>query len=163
MMDQAKIERYWQAYLATLPDYAAAREQGYVAEQFGDNPDLANRLGSLIVAGTKTATCSALWEWEAEDKPIAEAGLMTIVLDGADEPLCIIETTEVTIRRYDEVDAIFAAEEGEGDRSLEYWRTAHWNFFSRTLPRIGKQATLDMPLVCERFRVVYSGTEPQTA
>lgn len=156
-MDQAKIERYWQAYLATLPDDAAARRQGYVAEQLGDNPDLANQLGSLIVAGIKTATCSALWEWEAENNPIAEVGLKTIVLDGTDEPLCIIETTEVTIRRYDEVDAAFAAEEGEGDRSLEYWRTAHWNFFSRTLPRIGKQPTLDMPLVCERFRVVHLG------
>lgn len=157
-MDQAKIERYWQAYLTTLDDDTAACRHGYVAEQLGDNPVLANQLGSLIVAGIKTATCSALWEWEAENNPIAEVGLKTIVLDGTDEPLCIIETTEVTIRRYDEVDAVFAAEEGEGDRSLEYWRTAHWNFFSRTLPRIGKQPTLDMPLVCERFRVVYSGS-----
>lgn len=157
-MDQDKIERYWQAYLATLPDAAAARQQGYVAEQFGDNPDLANSLGSLIVAGIKTATCSVLWEWDAENNPIAEVGLKTIVLDGTDEPLCIIETIDVAIRRYDEVDARFAAEEGEGDRSLDYWRTAHWNFFSRTLPRIGKQPTLDMPLVCERFRIVYSGS-----
>ncbi|HEY0733947.1 MAG TPA: ASCH domain-containing protein [Herpetosiphonaceae bacterium] len=154
-MDQNKIERYWQAYLATLPDDATARQQGYVAEQLGDNPDLANRLGSLIVQGIKTATCSALWEWEAENNPLAEVGLKTIVLDGADEPLCIVETTEITIRRFDEVDARFAAEEGEGDRSLDYWRTAHWSFFLRTLPRIGRQPALDMPLVCERFRVVY--------
>lgn len=151
-----KIERYWQSYLATLPANSLIREQGYVAERLGDNPELANGLGRLIVQGIKTATCSALWEWQAEGNPIAEVGLKTIVLDGNDEPLCIVETTEVSIRRYDEVDARFAAEEGEGDRSLDYWRTAHWNYFSRTLTRIGKQPSLDMPLVCERFRIVYS-------
>ena len=35
-------------------------------------------------------------------------------------PRCVIETTEVSYRRYDEVDAAFAYEEGEGDRSLAY-------------------------------------------
>jgi uncharacterized protein YhfF len=39
--------------------------------------------------------------------------------------LCIVETTEVTLRMYNEVDAEFAREEGEGDLSLEYWREAH--------------------------------------
>jgi uncharacterized protein YhfF len=62
---------------------------------------------------------------------------------------------EVKIRRYDEVDERFAYEEGEGDRSLEHWREAHWEFFSRTLAGIGKEPSMDMPLVCERFRVVY--------
>jgi uncharacterized protein YhfF len=78
-----------------------------------------------------------------------------VVLDGNGEPLCIIETTEVEVRRYDEVDERFAREEGEGDFSLEYWREAHWRFFSRNLPHIGKEPTPDMPLVCERFRVVH--------
>ncbi|NEQ26775.1 MAG: ASCH domain-containing protein, partial [Microcoleus sp. SIO2G3] len=44
---------------------------------------------------------------------------------------------------------------GEGDRSLEYWREAHWRYFSRVLPKIGKEPTIDMLLVCERFKVVY--------
>jgi uncharacterized protein YhfF len=85
---------------------------------------------------------------------LPEVGLKTIVLDGQGEPLCIVETTEVVVRPYQEVDASFAYEEGEGDRSLEYWRDAHWRFFSRTLPTIGREPTVDMPLVCERFRVI---------
>ena len=105
--------------------------------------------------GAKTATCSALWEYEAEGSTLPEAGLKTIVLDGNNHPLCIVETAEVVVRPYDEVDAEFAYEEGEGDRSLEYWRDAHWRYFSRTLPAIGKEPTLDMPLVCERFRVTH--------
>ena len=116
---------------------------------------MADELGGLIADGTKTATCSALWEYEAEGEPLPEVGVKTVVLDGNSDPLCIVETMEVEVRPYDRVDALFAYEEGEGDRSLEYWREAHWRFFSRTLPDIGKEPEMDMPLVCERFRVIY--------
>jgi len=127
----------------------------YTSEGWGDSPEMANELGALIAQGIKTGTCSALWEWEAESEAIPEKGLATIVLDGKGEPLCIVETTEVFIRNYNEVDTQFAHDEGEGDQSLEYWREAHKNFFSRVLPKIGKEFSEEMPLVCERFKVIY--------
>lgn len=154
-MAEDRIERYWRSYLATLPADSPVRDEKYTAESFGDGPEMADRLGALVVNGAKTATCSALWEYEAEDEPITEVGHKSIILNGSGEPLCIIEATGVEVRRYDEVDARFARDEGEGDRSLEYWREAHWSFFSRTLPRIDKEPTLGMPLVCERFRVIH--------
>jgi uncharacterized protein YhfF len=149
-----KIEQFWQMYLAACPDKVSGQAD-YVAEPFGDNPRLADELGQLIVQGVKTATCSVLWEWEAKGSPLPEVGLMTIVLNGRNQPLCIIETTEVTIRPFNEVDEQFAYEEGEDDRSLAAWRREHWRYFSRVLPKIGKTVTQDMPLVCERFHVVY--------
>ena len=154
-MDNDPIKQFWQAYLDTLPAGSPVRAERYVAEWFGDNPDLANELGALIVGGQKTATCSALWEWEAEGESLPEVGLKTIVLDGHGVPLCIIETTEVTMRPYNQVEAQFAYDEGEGDRSLAYWRDAHWRYFSRVLPAIGRTPTEEMLLVCERFQVVY--------
>jgi uncharacterized protein YhfF len=154
-VDDDRLEAYWSGYLETLPAGSPMRDEQYVAEGWGDSPRLADELGTLIVTGAKTATCSALWEYEAEGSALPEAGSKTIVLDGQDDPLCIVETTEVVVRPYDKVDAKFAYEEGEGHRSLEYWRDAHWRFFSRTLPTIGKEPSVDMPLVCERFRVIY--------
>jgi uncharacterized protein YhfF len=152
-VDRTEIAEFWQNYLATLPADAAPLH--YVAEQLGDSADLADELSALIDAGSKSATCSALWEWEADGNPLPLPGLHTIVLDGTDRPVCIVETTEVTIRRFANVDADFAAAEGEDDRSLEAWRAGHWRYFSRVLPRIGRAPSEDMPLVCERFRVVY--------
>ncbi len=58
---------------------------------------------------------------------------------------------------FSEVDAEFAAAEGEGDRSLDYWREGHWYYFTIELEAFGRQPELDMPLVCERFEVVYRG------
>ena len=131
------------------------RDERYAAEGWGDSPQMADELGALIADETKTATCSALWAYEAERESLPEVGVKTVVLDGNGDPMCIVETTEVEVVAYDEVDAQFAYEEGEGDRSLEYWREAHWRFFSRTLLNVGRKPTTDMPLVCERFHVIY--------
>jgi uncharacterized protein YhfF len=96
-----------------------------------------------------------LWEWEAEGKLIPQPGLISIVLDGLDKPICIIETTEVYVCRFSTVDEEFAQAEGEGDLSLEYWREAHTKFFSRTLPKVGREFSESMPVVCERFKLIY--------
>lgn len=151
------IHAFWLAYLQTLPEDAPEWDETYSAEAFGDSPETADKLAALILDGSKTATCSALWEYEVEDEPLPEVGEKYVLLDGQEKPLCIIETTEVKVRPYDQVDAQFAHDEGEGDQSLDYWRQVHWDFFTRTLPEIGEEPTEDMPLVCERFRVIYRG------
>ena len=66
-----------------------------------------------------------------------------------------VDTYEITIRQFREVDAEFAAEEGEGDLSLEYWRQAHEEFFTNEGEIEGYAFSEEMLLVCERFRVVY--------
>jgi uncharacterized protein YhfF len=154
-MDSDPIEAFWRGYLDTPLSDSPTRYEQDVAERFGDSPQPADQPGALVVSGTKTATCSAFWEWEAGGSSLPEISKKSLVLDGHGDPLCIIGTTEVKVRPYNEVDALFAYEEGEGDRSLEHWREAHRRFFSRTLLNIGKKPTPDMPLVCERFRVIY--------
>lgn len=148
-------EKYYKEYLKSLGKENEFKPNDFIAEQFGDNPKLADDLSNLIIRGVKTATCSSLWEYEAESSAIPHVGLITVVLNGNKESCCIIETTEITIRNYNEVDEVFASEEGEGDLSLKYWQAAHKRFFSRILPAIGKEFSEDMPLVCERFKVVW--------
>jgi uncharacterized protein YhfF len=111
---------------------------------FGDNPQLAEELAQLVLAGKKTATC-----WAAHDGLLTAVGKFMVMLDGAARPRAVIETIELTRRQFNHVDAAFAYDEGEGDRSLESWRRAHRNYFTR----LGQFAP-DMMLYCERFRVV---------
>jgi uncharacterized protein YhfF len=146
---------YWQEFLDSLPQDSPYRDRRVVAEGWGDGPEMADELGALIAAGTKTATCSALVEWEHDGDDLPEPGLLTIVLDGKERPLCIIETTEVLVKPFNQVDEQFAYDEGEGNRSLVFWRSAHRRFFERCLPAIGAQFTEDILLVCERFHLIY--------
>ncbi len=154
-MTQETIKDYWNKFLSSLPPNSPYHSKSYVAEGWGDSPEMADELGALIMSGIKTATCSAVWEWEAEGNPIPETGYITIALDGRGEPLCIVETVEISIRKYNEVNADFARAEGEGDLSLNYWREAHKDYFSRVLSKVGKEFSEEMPLVCERFRVIH--------
>jgi uncharacterized protein YhfF len=111
---------------------------------FGDCSELAEELAQLVLAGRKTATC-----WAASEGAHTEVGKRMVMLDGAGRPRAVIETVELTQRRYDQVDAVFAFDEGEDDRTLASWRRAHRNYFTR----LGQFAP-EMLLYCERFRVV---------
>ncbi len=147
------VERYWRAYCETLPSDCAERHL-FEAFGFGDTPEMADDLGGRVVAGIKTATCSLLWEYEITGDPMPAVGDFSVVLNGEGKPICIIQTTEVTITPFNEVDPQFAYDEGEGDRSLAFWRNAHWAFFESYCSKMGLTRSEEMPLVCERFRCV---------
>jgi uncharacterized protein YhfF len=121
---------------------------------FGADPEQADSLLALVLDGTKTATASALWDYETEGEPIPEPGSLSIVLDGRGHPRALIQTTAVEVRPFGEVDAEHARLEGEGDLSLEYWREVHRAFFTETATH-ARPVDDDMPVVLERFRVVY--------
>ena len=111
---------------------------------FGDSPRLAQELAELVLVGKKRATC-----WAASEGPKTQVGKRWVVLGGSGIPVAVIETVELTKRRFDEVDGAFADDEGEDDRTLTSWRRAHQTYF-------GRQGTFapDMLLYCERFRLV---------
>ena len=69
----------------------------------------------------------------------------------------------LSIVPYNEVTAEYAAIEGEGDGSLEYWRRAHWNFFSRECKRIGREPTESMSVICSVFEVLHVLPPPSEA
>jgi|SRR6185312_4383265 len=112
---------------------------------FGDSGELADELLALVLEGKKRATCWAV----AEGMKGAEIGKCMVALDGSGRPRAVLRTLELTQRRFDEVDAAFAFDEGEGDRSLDYWRAAHQRYFARL-----KLYQSDMMLWCERFELV---------
>jgi uncharacterized protein YhfF len=149
-----ETEAFWQAFLATLPDGAILPED-YQVWHFSDDEKSANRLGDLVRSGVKTATCSLLWSYEVEGQPLPQADEYNVIVNWEGTPLCIILTTEVEVREFNKVDAIFAYEEGEGDRSLDHWRQVHWEVFSNECNMIGYRPVPGMPLVCERFRKIY--------
>jgi uncharacterized protein YhfF len=124
------------------PAYANA-----ISFSFGDSPELADALLALVLAGKKTATCGALRDYGADGEPMPEIGRRDIVLDGAGRLAAIIETTDLTQHRFDDVPEAFALAEGEGDYAE--WRAGHIAYFTRN----GGWSP-ELMLVCERFKLV---------
>ena len=119
--------------------------------QFGGGGTLADELGDLVVQGRKTATCTTLAEYEEKGWPIPKAGDLWVFLDSRGTPIGVIETAWIAIQPVHAVDPQFAYDEGEGDRTLEYWRSAHARYFGGQ----GRDLSDDTMLVCERFRLVH--------
>jgi uncharacterized protein YhfF len=119
-----------------------------VSFKFGDGPELCAGLIALVRAGAKTATCGALRDFEPGSDDMPVVGRQDIALNWDGTPALLIETIEVTLRRFCDVDADFALAEGEDD-SLSGWQAGHRVYFERN----GGWEP-EMMLVCERFRLV---------
>lgn len=123
-------------------------------DSYGDSPELSEQLLALIRAGKKRAGSGLLWAYEADGQALPQEGDIEITVDHHNEPALITRITRAEIVAYDEVTAEYAALEGEGDGSLDYWRRAHWAFFGRECQRIGREPTQDMPVICCVFEVL---------
>lgn len=143
---------------------SSASHEEIVVDSFGDGvcAQMADELLALVLAGKKTATCMSAWSWDHEFETPMVPGMLCVILDGSKSPRCVIETISVNRVAYQDVSADFARAEGEHSPSdlddeavLRHWRTGHWAFYAKTLPLIGREPSQEMPVLCERFKVIY--------
>ncbi|ARN22270.1 ASCH domain-containing protein [Piscinibacter gummiphilus] len=147
------LEAFWQRFAASRGGVDPTRF--HEAFAFGDSEPLARELAALVLHGAKRATAGSVWSFERRGLRLPAPGDLSIVTTWSGEPLCVIETIEAVVRPFDEVPADFAAAEAEGDGSLASWREGHRRYFTRECERGGRTFSEDMPVLCERFEVVY--------
>ena len=138
----------WEAYLKET----GATDGPYEAWAFGDDADA---LAALVLTGEKRGTSSAYDLYAMEGEALHRAGDRSVILNSRDEAVCVIENVSVTVLPYDEVTEEMAALEGEGDKSLAYWRQVHERFFKEEMALAGLSFDEKMPVVFEHFRVVW--------
>lgn len=124
----------------------------YEAWSFGEAPD---KLADLVLQGIKTATCSAYDLYQINNEPLPQAGDYSVILNFSEEAVCIIKTIKVYVTEFKNVLEEHAFKEGEGDRSLEYWRMVHESFLTNELASVQKKFDENTKVVCEEFEVVY--------
>jgi len=118
------------------------------AWSIGDSAELADVLADLVVKGKKTASCGSLASYQADSASPA-VGSYHIILNGQQDPVCVIRIMSLRLVRFCDVDEAFARKEGEGDLSLTYWRMEHQRFFTQA-----GSFSEEMELVAEEFKVV---------
>jgi uncharacterized protein YhfF len=146
----AEVEAFWRRSVA-----ATGIDGPHTAWGFGSSPETATELGLLVRDGPKRATASLRSAYDGGE-PLPAVGDLGVILDGDGIPLCVVRTTAVEERAFGDVDEEFAWTEGEGDRSLAYWRAAHVRFFADG----GVQVDDETPVVLERFELLWDGREP---
>ena len=150
---EVELDSFWSRARCQLPDLPEQRPEAWA---FGATKEDADELLALVLDGTKTGTASALWDIEADGESVPEMGELSIILDGQGRPRALIETTAIDIVPFSEVTAEHAHAEGEGDRTLAAWREIHERFWRQHSQR---GFSPEMPVVCERFRLLFSAED----
>lgn len=129
----------------------------YQVWSFGDSPEMADELLACVLSGEKTGTSSLhlLYELELEQENMPEVGEYSVILDGNDEAQAIIGTKVVEIVPYANMSEVHAYLEGEGSRTLAYWRSVHQPFFEKELAEYQLAFSEDMLIVYELFELLF--------
>ena len=122
---------------------------------FGDSPAMMDALARLVLEGRKRATASLARDFSDDGEALPKRGDLVVVVDAGGTPLLVWRTTKVEVKPFREVDAAFAWDEGEGDRTLEDWLRGHRAYFLREAARLGFLFDEGMQTVFERFAVVW--------
>lgn len=117
--------------------------------------EAANKLADLTNKGIKCATSSAFILYEKENIDLPKVNDYSVILDEAGQAVCIVKTIKVDVVPFNKVNEEHAYKEGEGDRSLVYWRKIHKEFFLNEMARFGLSFKEDMLVVCEEFVKVF--------
>lgn len=147
------VPTLWNAYLQESGTASSAPVPP--AWYFCDNERDANECVRLVLVGQKRATTPSRWFFESRQMALPAVGDLEIVTNWNGVAQCIIRTTAVDIVRFCDVTAEYARLEGEGDGSLISWRAVHWGYYRRELRGTRYVPDEEMPLVCQRFEVVF--------
>jgi uncharacterized protein YhfF len=155
-VDSRACDSAWHSYCSLLPADHPHRLAKPDYFGFGGEPELADELAELVLAGKKRATTSLPIEFTSLCEPLPTVGDLSIIVRGDGSPAAIIERTKVSTVPFESVGEEFATVEGEGDGSLAYWRDAHARYFSGVCTRLGGHFGADTPVLCQVFRVIWA-------
>ncbi|MQS75081.1 ASCH domain-containing protein [Companilactobacillus halodurans] len=147
-MDKEKIHDYWFNF---LQDKNSLYYPLGDISSFGAEPD---KLANLVCDGVKTATTSSYDLYEPNEY-LPQVGDYNIILDGQENPICITKTVVTEVVPFKYVSAEHAYHEGEGDKTLTYWRKVHEDFFRKEYQESGKEFNDEIPCLCEVFKRIY--------
>lgn len=147
--------KLWESYLLSIGENPENSDLVCkTVDYFGDE-FCADELFELVYEGKKVATCGSLWTYEHYNEEPFRAGELSIVTNFFGTKGCVIRTIATQIKKFNEITEEEAQLEGEGDLSLNYWRKEHERFFKREFLDINKTFSEDIPVVFEKFEVIY--------
>lgn len=147
------MEEYWKNFQNNNPEYHSLKQpQSFY---FCDNKEDADECAELVIKKIKQATSPSVWWFEINNENFPKVGDIAIVTNWNGEPKAIIKTTKVEIVKFKDITAEYAYTEGEGDKSLEYWKKVHWDYYKKEMEEFGEYPNEGMEIVCEYFATIW--------
>lgn len=148
-----QVDFYIEKFKKEHPKYKNKEIQAFA---FGGGVSMANELAKLVIKGEKCGTTSLHQLYELENEEIPKVDDISVILDGNGNPAAIIKNTAVEVLKFKNITKHHAKIEGEGDKTLAYWRNAHIKFFTESYNGVaGVTFDEESLVVFETFKVIY--------
>lgn len=152
-MDNASARNMWGDFLDAHLEFAFVDAPNVI--HFCDNEVDANTCVELVKKGVKRATSDSLLGLQYRKESLPKTGDFIVVTDWEGKAQCIVRLTKVSFKPYFSIDQEYAKLEGEGDKSLAYWKRVHWEYYTRELEPFGRVPRESMIIVCQEFEKVF--------
>lgn len=152
-MNDLEIKKYWNSFKNSYPEYVSYDQP--VSFYFCDNKEDADECADLVVNRVKRATSPSVWSIKKNKEKFPEIGDIAIVTDWEGNPKAIIKTIKVDIVKFKDISPEYAFLEGEGDKSLVYWRAVHLEYYSNEMRAFGELPDDNMDIICEQFERIW--------
>lgn len=126
----------------------------YEVFYFDDDEETANDLCERVLMGKKRATCSSYDYYLNKNISMPKVGDLSLFTDWEGHPKGVIQTTDIEILAFEDVDKERFEREGEDD-TLETWRDGHLRYFRPQVPDFNMKSKV----VFEDFDLIYSENE----
>lgn len=148
------VTEIWQQFIKENTQYA--KQKTPESYYFCDNEVDANDCALLVVQGIKQATAGSQWWYEYSNEPLSKIGDLFIITNWEGVAKAVIQIINIQKTPYNQISAEFARIEGEGDKSLTYWKKVHWTYFTREMQPHNLKPTEDMIIICEYFKTIWT-------
>lgn len=152
--NQQSARNLWNNFLRDNPENKGSGMP--LSFYFCDNKQDADECAALVVKGIKRATATSEWLFLKNNEELPKIGDQYIVTDWDGNARAVIETTKIEKIPFNQITSEFAEIEGEGDKSLAYWKMVHKAYFTREMEAFNEEFDENMILVCEHFKLIYS-------
>ncbi|MDO4501141.1 MAG: ASCH domain-containing protein [Erysipelotrichaceae bacterium] len=131
--------------------------QRHTAWAFCGGGEAGDRLAELVLERKKFGTASAYEAYLSQGAldEIPRSDEYNVILLDNGEAVCVTQNYSLNIKKFGEVSSFHGFAEGEGDRSLRYWKEVHEEFFEDDFKRANKVMDENSLIVLEQFKVVY--------
>jgi len=152
-MDNASARNMWGDYLDKHLEDAFVDAPKTI--HFCDNEKDANECLDLVLKNIKKATSPSLLGLQLRKETLPKIGDFLVITDWDGKAKCIVKTTAVKLKPMFSIDEDYAQKEGEGDKSLAYWKKTHWEYYTRELSEFNREPRESMIVVCQEFEKVF--------
>lgn len=128
----------------------------YEVRWFGIDEKTTKGIFNHIRTDNKHGTFTLPWLLEKTGQPVTKVGTLITLIDYDGAPTLVLRITGNEVVKFGDIDERVTGLDGPPVRDVAVWKPVHRDFWNGELKKHGMAVSDDMPVLVERFELVYA-------